>query len=204
MRCSLHTPVFSQNNQHDINDERWTILFQRGLPRHHVPPLGTHTLIPLSQAVDLRQISTQALPRITTQPQQSTNKNPVHCCHNFTLLLPRVRYPVTASPQNLPSFFPAHMNTTRKNSFKNSGMVARRKQPYSQPLFRKFFLGTYTTKTCRSTKCQILQELKTSFKSKATRNLSSHQLSPIETKVLALSINFVPITPSSTHYQTQF
>ena len=41
---------------------------------------------------------------------------------------------------------------------------------------------------------RILQELQTSFRNKAIRNLSSQQLSPIETEVLALGLNFV-LTP---------
>ena len=79
----------------------------------------------------------------------------------------------------------------------------RLKWPYSQPLFRKLFLKTYTTKHFRSIKRQIFQQLHTSFKNNALRNLSSHQLLPIETEILALGLNFVPTPPASTHYPTQ-
>ena len=61
----------------------------------------------------------------------------------------------------------------------------RLKRPYYRPLFRKLFPETHTTKKIRSIKYWIFQELQTSFKNKAIRNLSSHQLLPTETEVLA-------------------
>ena len=70
--------------------------------------------------------------------------------------------------------------------------------PYSANSFWK-----HTPQKTSEVKRRILQELQTSFKSKAMRNLSSHELSPIETEVLALGDNFVPTTPASTHHTTQ-
>ena len=68
-----------------------------------LPQLPTH-LTPLSHWAQPLQISTQALPRINSQPQQSTN-NLLHRLQTFTLLLPLGRYPAPASLQNLPFFF---------------------------------------------------------------------------------------------------
>ena len=65
------------------------------------------------------------------------------------------------------------------------------------------FPKRHTTRNFKSTTCWILQELQTSFKNIAVRNLSSHQLSPIETEILALGLNFVPTSPASTHYFIQ-
>ena len=65
----------------------------------------------LSQLAQPQQISTQALPKITTQPQQSTNNNTLYRLHTFTLLLPLSRYPVPASPHNLPFFCSRHTST---------------------------------------------------------------------------------------------
>ena len=76
--------------------------------------------------------------------------------------------------------------------------TAQPKWPYSIPSFKKLFSQTRTTRNFRNTKHQILQGLQTNFRNKAIRNLSSHQLSPTETKVLALSLNFVPTLPAST------
>ena len=77
-------------------------------------------------------------------------------------------------------------------------MTAQPKQPYSKPSFKKLFPETYTMRNFRNAKHRILQELQMSFKNKAIWNPSSHQLSPIETEVLALDLNFVPTPPPST------
>ena len=58
-------------------------------------------------------------------------------------------------------------------------------------------------KNFRSTICRILQELQSNFQRKAIRNLSSYQLSPIESKVIALGLNFVPTPSASTHHLIQ-
>ena len=79
-------------------------------------------------------------------------------------------------------------------------MKAQPKRPYSKPSFKKLFPETHTMIKFRNTKCQILQELQTSFKNKAITNLSSHQLSPTEIEVLNLGLNFVPTLPASTHH----
>ena len=93
----------------------------------HVPVLATftpdQTLGKHSQWANLQHISTQLLPRITAKGQQSTNKYPFHCPHTFISLLPVGTYLAPASPQNL-FFFQACINTTRKDSCKNSTMVA--------------------------------------------------------------------------------
>ena len=97
----------------------------------------------------LKQISTQALPTITTQVQQSTNKNQLHSTHTFILLLPG-RYPAPASPQNLPPLLSRHTLTwaTHKDGPKDSTMVEWwLNQPHSKDSFRKPFLKTRTTKT---------------------------------------------------------
>ena len=78
--------------------------------------------------------------------------------------------------------------------------TAQPKQPYSIPSFKKLFLQTCTMRNFRNTKPQILQELQTSFRNKAVRNLSSHQLSPSETEILALGLNFVPTPLAYTHH----
>ena len=52
------------------------------------------------------------------------------------------------------------------------------KQPCSKLSFTKLFPEMRITKNFTSSKRRILQELQTSFKSKAMRNLSFHQLSP--------------------------
>ena len=52
----------------------------------------------------------------------------------------------------------------------------------------------------RNGKRGILQKLETNFRNKAIRNLSSHQLSPIETEVFTLGLNFVPTPLGSTHH----
>ena len=67
-------------------------------------------------------------------------------------------------------------------------MKAQPKRPYSKPSFKNRH------------KRRILQELQMSFQNKAIRNLSSHQLSPIETEVLTLGLNFVPTPLASTHH----
>ena len=59
---------------------------------------------------------------------------------------------------------------------------------------------TQTTKNFRNTKHRILQELQTNFRNKAIRNISSHQLSPIETEVLGLGLNFVPTPLAFRHH----
>ena len=60
-----------------------------------------------------------------------------------------------------------------------------------------------TIKNFRSTICRILQELQSNFQRKAIRNLSSYQLSPVESKVIALGLNFVPTPSASTHHLIQ-
>ena len=60
-----------------------------------------------------------------------------------------------------------------------------------------------TIKNFRSTICRILQELQSNFQRKAIRNLSSYQLSPIESKVIGLGLNFVPIPSASIHHLIQ-
>ena len=60
-----------------------------------------------------------------------------------------------------------------------------------------------TIKNFRSTTCPILQELQSNFQRKAIRNLSSYQLSLIESKVIALGLNFVPTPSASTHHLIQ-
>ena len=55
----------------------------------------------------------------------------------------------------------------------------------------------------RSTRRRILQELQANFKRKAIRNLSSYQLSPNESEVLALGLNFVLTPSASTHHLIQ-
>ena len=79
-------------------------------------------------------------------------------------------------------------------------MKAQSKRPYSKPSFKKLFPETRTMRNFRNTKHQILQELQTSFKNKAIWKLSSHQLSPIETKVFALGLNLVPTPLATTHH----
>ena len=79
-------------------------------------------------------------------------------------------------------------------------MKAQTKRPYSEPSFKKLFPEICTTRNFRKTKHWILQEFQTSFKSKAIRNLSSHQLSPIKTEVLKLGVHFIPTPPTSTHH----
>ena len=101
------------------------ILLPWGLLVHQVPVLPTFVLNFAFPGSSSQQTSTQALPWITTQPQQSTDNNLLYCLHSFTLLLPLERYPVPASPQNFPSlFFEAYINTTRKNGSNNSAVVA--------------------------------------------------------------------------------
>ena len=60
-----------------------------------------------------------------------------------------------------------------------------------------------TIKNFRSTTCPILQELQSNFQRKAIRNLSSYQLSLIESKVIALGLNFVSTPSASTHHLIQ-
>ena len=79
-------------------------------------------------------------------------------------------------------------------------MKAQPKWPYSKPSFKKLYSETGTMRNLWNTKHQILQELQTSFKNKAIRNLSSQQLSPIETEVLTLGLNFVPTPIAPTHH----
>ena len=79
-------------------------------------------------------------------------------------------------------------------------MTARLKQPYSKPLFKKFFLQTCTMRNFGNTKRWILEELQTSFKNKAIINLSAHQISLTETEGLTLGLNFVPTPQVSTHH----
>ena len=70
-------------------------------------------------------------------------------------------------------------------------MVAPLKQPYSRTSFKKLFPETRITKSFRSTKRRILQELQSNFERKAIRNLSSYQLSSNKIEVLTLGLNFV-------------
>ena len=77
------------------------------------------------------------------------------------------------------------------------------KRPYSRPLFKKLFPELHTTKNFISTKRRILQELQLNFDRKAIRNLSSYQLSPNESEVLTLALNFVPTLSASTYYLFQ-
>ena len=78
------------------------------------------------------------------------------------------------------------------------------KQPYSRPSFKKLFSEIRTTKNFRSTKrCRILQELQSNFERKAIRNLSSNQLWPNESEVLALGLNFVSTPSASTYHVIQ-
>ena len=60
-----------------------------------------------------------------------------------------------------------------------------------------------TIKNFRSTICCILQELQSNFQRKTIRNLSSYQLSPIESKVIALGLDFVPTPSASTQHLIQ-
>ena len=104
----------------------------------------------LSGWILLKQILTQALPTITTQAQQSTNKNQLCSSCTFTLLLPD-KYPATVSPQNLPPLFLSRHKltyTTHKDGPKHSTMVAWwLKQPHSEPSNWEPFLETCITKT---------------------------------------------------------
>ena len=80
VRCSPCTLGLSGSNQDDINHGRLPILFSCELHSRQVSALATQThLTPLSQWANLQQICTQALPTITIQSQQSTNKNLLHC-----------------------------------------------------------------------------------------------------------------------------
>ena len=77
------------------------------------------------------------------------------------------------------------------------------KRPYSRPLFKKLFPEIRTTKNFRRTKCRIIQELQLTFQVKAIRNLSSYELSPNESEVLLLGLNFVLTPSASTHHLIQ-
>ena len=88
----------------------------------------------------------------------------------------------------------------QKDGSKKVARTAQPKQPYSIPSFKKLFPQTHTMRNFRNTKHWILQELQTSFRNKTIRNLSSHQLSPIETEVHALGLNFVPTPTTSAHH----
>ena len=77
------------------------------------------------------------------------------------------------------------------------------KRPYSRPLFKKLFPEIRTTKNYRSTKCRNIQELQLTFQAKAIRNLSSYELSPNESEVLLLGLNFVLTPSASTHHLIQ-
>ena len=68
---------------------------------------------------------------------------------------------------------------------------------------KKLFPEIRTTKNFRGTKRRILQELQSNFEKKAIRNLSSYQLSPNESEVLALGLKFVPTPSASTCHLIQ-
>ena len=82
-------------------------------------------------------------------------------------------------------------------------MAAPLKRPYSRPSFKTLFLEIRTTKNFRSTKRRNFQELQSNFKRKAIRNLSSYQLSPNKSEVLALGLNFVSTPSASTYHLIQ-
>ena len=69
-------------------------------------------------------------------------------------------------------------------------MTAQPKQPYSKPTFKKLFPDMCTARNLRNTKRRILQELLTSFNNKAIRNLSFHQLFPID---VPTTIDYPPL-----------
>ena len=81
--------------------------------------------------------SHQALPRINTQPQQSTN-NLLHHLYTYTLLLP-LGTSTCFTPES-PLLFYAYTNINYKDGSKNSAMIAvatdifaTNMQPYPQP-----------------------------------------------------------------------
>ena len=147
---------------------------------------------PLSQWADLQQISTQDY----QEWLPSHNSPPTRTRSTVSTLSPRSFHwadtQLVLNPRISPPFFQVYINTTRKDSSKNLAMAARPKRPYSKIFFKKLFLETDTRKNLRSTKRWILQELQTSFKNKAIRNLSTHQLSLIKIEVLHLGLNFAP------------
>ena len=135
------------------------------------------------------------------QLQNSTKTVLSHCLHTSSFQHLLNRYPAPTSLQNLPSSFLdiQYINKNPEDGSNNSTMVAPLKQPYSMPSLKKVFHEIHTTKNFRSTKHWILQELQLNFKNKVIRNLSSHQVPPNESEVLALSLNFVPTPSASTH-----
>ena len=81
------------------------------------PYLHTQIRFPVSPApTDFHQ----ALPRITTQPQQPNNKNSLHHLHTST----RQMISTCFTPESPLPFFEAYISTTRNDGSKNSKMVA--------------------------------------------------------------------------------
>ena len=110
VRCSHPALGFSQNNVHDINHGRYPILLPWGLPGFQVPVPAAYipaSAVPVSPTpTDFHTSTTKNDHPTTTVHQQQHYR-----LHTFTLLLPLSRYPVPASPHNLPFFCSRHTST---------------------------------------------------------------------------------------------
>ena len=135
----------------------------------------------------------------SSHPQRFTNINQLHHLDTLT--------PVVSTKQTVNTcffakysllLFYAYIDKNCKDVFEKLTRIEQPKRPYSIASFKKLLPQVHTTRNFRKTKRWILQELQTKFRNKAIRNHSSHQLSPIETEVLALGLNFVP-TPLPPH-----
>ena len=142
-RCSPCTPAFSQSNLHDINHGRQPILLPWDmLVIKFLPQLPTHLTL-VSWWAQPQQISTQALPIITTQPQQFNNKNLLYHINTFTTLLLLGKLADNQHllhPRISPSFLLAYINTTHNDGSKYSAMVARDTDTFTttmQPYLRQ-------------------------------------------------------------------
>ena len=138
----------------------------------------------------------QTLDRIVTHPKWFDNIHQLHCPDTFILMASTRQTVNFCFSAKYLLLFSRHISTkTVKMALRGwqGEYNPSRHTPYPHS---RNFPQSRTTRSFRKIKRRILQELKTNFKKKAIRNLSSHQLSTIETEVIGLTLNFFP-TPSS-------